>query len=452
MIKLPPLPHQKSIIEYMAPFDQFALIADCGIGKTYILLNQIEIKDYKKILVICPRSVMETAWGDDIPMFTDFSYSLVWHQKIEKRIPLLDSSRIHVINYDVIDKMYGDLLMQKYDCIILDECTFIKTHNSKRTKACIKLSKHIANRYILTGTPGFKPEKLWSPWYFMDPSTWDNKGFFQFREKYFHKIDANGLPLYFFNKKYIREINERMYRKGLRVLKDEVQAYLPKRNFIVRLLDMPADAQKIYETFDSDGVVGDIYTFFSAAQRMKLRQMANGSVINDQRGQDKKIEFIHDVKYREVERLLDEIPEEEQIIIWANFEEEFTKLADLTGFKKICGGEDNAKTIKEFKDGKIRGVIAHPKSVAHGITWTKCHINILFGLTDDLEYFQQSLDRTHRHGQIYPVDYHVLLCRYTIDVHIWDTHKKNKQLESDLTNNSTLKRLMMNRLILSELI
>lgn len=448
MIKLPPLPHQSPIIDYMKKYNQFALIADCGIGKCYIMLNQIELKQYKKILIVAPKCVMDTAWGDDIPLFSDFTFKIIWDKKFSKRASLLGNERIHIINYDVIDRMYTDLILQHYDCVILDESTFIKTHSSKRTKACLRMIRHIPNRYILTGTPGFKPEKLWSQIYFIDPKSWDGMTFWQFREKYFYEIPVGGVSMWKFNRKYTDEINERMYRKGMRVLKDEVQAYLPKRNFIVRLLDMPSDAMDIYETFDKDGIVDDIYTFFSVSQRMKLRQMANGSVINEQKGQVKTIEFIHDVKYKEVERLLeDEISPEEQVIIWANFEEEFERLHELTGFPMICGGKSNAKTIRDFKDGTIRGVIAHPKSVAHGITWTKCSINILFGLTDDLEYFQQSLDRTHRHGQLYPVDYYILLCRNTIDVAVWKCHKKNKALESALTDNSNLKKIQFNKLI-----
>lgn len=451
MIKLPPLPHQVKIIDYMSPFDQFALIGDPGIGKTCILLNIIEKKGYKKVLVICPKAVMDLAWGDDIPKFTDFDFAIIWDKDFSKRSSLLRNERIHVINYDVVGRMYDDLVKQNYDCIILDESTFIKTHSSKRTKACLNLSKHIKYRYISTGTPGSKPEKLWSQFYFIDPKTWDNKDFWKFREKYFYKIDANGLPLYFFNKKYIAEINERMYRKGLRVLKDEVQKYLPKRNFIPRLLDMPASAKKIYDTFKKDKVVGDIYTFFSVSERQKLLQMANGCLINDQRGKDRQIIELHDTKLKEVERIIeDDLEEDDQIIIWANYTEDIDRLHKLTNYPMICGGVNYTKTLRDFKDGTIKGIIAHPKSIAHGVTFIKCCNAIYYGLPDDLEYFQQSLDRNHRHGQVYPCNYYMLLCRNTIDEDILKNHKKNKILESELANQK--KNLSLNNLLIWDFI
>lgn len=62
MIKLPPLPYQINILKYMSSYDQFALLGDPGIGKTYIMLNTIESKNYQKVLVICPKCVMDTAW------------------------------------------------------------------------------------------------------------------------------------------------------------------------------------------------------------------------------------------------------------------------------------------------------------------------------------------------------------------------------------------------------
>jgi SNF2 family DNA or RNA helicase len=419
----------------MLPFDQFALIADCGIGKTYIMLNIIEQKQYKKILIVCPKAVMNTAWADDIPKFTDFSYSLVWDIKMSKRINMLGDQKIHVINYDVINTLYTELLKQNYDCIILDESTFIKTNSSKRTKSCLRLVRHIKHRYIMTATLGKNIEKYWSQFYFIDPRTWDGLNFYQFREKYFYKIDANGLPLYFFNKRYIPEINERIYRKGMRILKEEVQKYLPDRNFIVRLLDMPDVAMKKYKTFHKDGVVDNIYSFFSISQRQKLLQMANGNVINDQLGKEREIINLHNTKLNEVKRIIeDDIDEDDQILIWSCFTEDIELLHNITGYPKVCGGVNYMKSLIDFKEGKIKGIIAHPKSIGHGVTLVKCSNVIYYGLSDDLEAFQQSLDRCHRHGQTKNVNYFLLLCRGTIDEDVLNEHRKNKALENELTN------------------
>lgn len=435
----------------MFPFDYFALIADCGIGKTYCLLSIIELKNYQKVLVVAPKAVLDSAWGDDLPKFSDFTYKIIWDKDFSKRASLLGNERIHIINYDVVDRMLPDLIAQKYDCIILDESTFIKTHNSKRTKACLKLGKVIPHRYIMTGTAGSRPDKLWAQGYFINPSVWDGKKFWDFQEKYFYKIDLGGVNVYKFNKRYISEINERMYRYGLRVKKDEVQKYLPAKNFIIRVLDMPVDALKKYKTFDKDGVCDDIYTFFTLSQRQKLMQFANGCVIDDQRGKEKKIIETHDVKYKEVKRIIeDDIEEEEPILIWANYTEDIERLHKLTGYPMICGGVNYTKTVRDFKEGKLKGVIAHPKSIAHGITFIKTCNVIYFGLPDDLEYFQQSLDRVHRHGQWRSVNYYILLCRDTIDEDILKSHRKNKLLESELMDQK--KNFSLTHLILSELI
>jgi len=453
MIKLPPLPYQINILKYMSSYDQFALLGDPGIGKTYIMLNTIESKNYQKVLVICPKCVMDTAWGDDIPNMTDFTYKIIWDKDFSKRSAMFGNERIHIINYDVVSRLYKDILAQNYDCIILDESTFVKTHNSKRTKACHKLIRHIKNRYILTGTVGYKVDKIWAMFYFVDPRTWDGMNFYQFREKYFFKIESGGIPMYFFNKKYTEEINARIFRKGLRVLKSEVQKYLPEKIFIKHLLDMPQKAKDIYDTFDEHGVCGDIFTFFSIVQRTKLMQMANGSIINDQMGQDKEIIFLHDVKLKEVDRLLeDEIPQEEQVIIWANFEEDFAKLHELTGYPMICGGVNYKQTVRDFKDGKIKGIIAHPKSISWGVTFIKCHYNIYYGLPDDLECFSQSLDRCHRQGQKNNVTIYLLLCRDTIDEAILKIHEKNKTLENTLSYDDTLKSSNFRILVGSNLI
>lgn len=378
---------------------------------------------------------MESAWMDDVPLFSDKTVEIIYHYKMDKRREMLNNSTadIIVVNYEVIEKLYPEIVKKGFDMCVLDESTFIKNPTSKRTKAVLKLSKHIPNRFIATATPGKSPERYWSQWAFIDPETWDGKSFWKFRDKYFFEIKLpTGMSIWKYNINHDNEIRERMYRNGIRLTKDECAPYLPEKIFELRIVDLPTKAMSAYNKMKKDSYIDDydLAAFFSHTNRIKLKQIANGWVIDDERGRERSVHQIHSEKINETEVIIDSLPENEPVIIWANYKEEIDALHKKFGFPTVCGSSKNPlQVISDFKKGKLRGVIAHPQSVAHGVTWTICSHVIFFGLPDDVELFSQAMDRVHRHGQKNIVNYFIILSRNTIDMRLWENHKLSKAQE-----------------------
>lgn len=77
--------------------------------------------------------------------------------------------------------------------------------------------------------------------------------------------------------------------------------------------------------------------------------------------------------------------------------------------------KDKDESIRAFKDGRARFLVAHPASAAHGLTFTNCSLQIFYSLDFSWERYEQARARIHRAGQVNRCTYVYILCRNTID-------------------------------------
>jgi SWI/SNF-related matrix-associated actin-dependent regulator 1 of chromatin subfamily A len=147
--------HQKESIYYAAS-RKFSLLAlEQGLGKTATAASVSIVMDFKRTLIICP-SVVKWSWFRDLTSdtfkFHPMYFSIVDANKSRGITGFQE--KFVIINYDIVSK-YKELLTSKhFDCIIFDECHYLKG-NTLRTKACIELVRHHkdAKVILLSGTP-----------------------------------------------------------------------------------------------------------------------------------------------------------------------------------------------------------------------------------------------------------------------------------------------------------
>ena len=85
---------------------------------------------------------------------------------------------------------------------------------------------------------------------------------------------------------------------------------------------------------------------------------------------------------------------------------------------------EGEKDLRDWNDGKIEALLAHPASTAYGLNMQKGgHYIVWFGTGWNLELYQQANARLHRQGQPHPVTVYKLVCQGTID------ERANKALE-----------------------
>lgn len=156
-------PYQRGSIAY-AMARQHVLIGDQpGLGKTPIAICLCNERQAERILVICPASI-RLQWVAKIRQWSTMRYPMTIHTIMNGRHGVHPKAQWTVVSYDLArtEAIGKALAREKYDVLILDEAHYLKTSDSRRTRAIFGGGDHplftpIAERsasvVALTGTP-----------------------------------------------------------------------------------------------------------------------------------------------------------------------------------------------------------------------------------------------------------------------------------------------------------
>ena len=128
--------------------------SDPGTGKTRGALEFFAERRRaggKSALVICPKTLMESAWGGDIQKFVpDMQYVLAYAQN--RAEAFATATDIYITNTDAVRWLKGQKprFWARFDTLIVDEISFFKHRSSQRSKALAKIAKHFQFRAGMT--------------------------------------------------------------------------------------------------------------------------------------------------------------------------------------------------------------------------------------------------------------------------------------------------------------
>ena len=183
-----PFAHQLASFREFRDADSFGLFFEQGTGKTKAVID-IDVSNYlhekiSAILVIAPNSVHNQWEEQQFPLHCAIPYeSYIWegtpvtyNQKrdINRFFKMSSDSKLKVFFVNV-EAFQGDSILpwvakfvrDEAPSIILDESSFIKNGQAKRSKRIRRLNEY-GKRRILTGTPAPKsPVNLWSQFDFL---------------------------------------------------------------------------------------------------------------------------------------------------------------------------------------------------------------------------------------------------------------------------------------------
>lgn len=423
--------HQRKAADFiLARKGQGALFMEVGTGKTLTVLEifkLLRIEEPKlKMLVICPISLINAAWGEDIKKFTNYTYCSLRGD--------VTNADIYVINYEsyALERYQNLINGLELDMVVLDESSKIRNPKARITKTLLHNRLNFRYRVIMSGTPApNSPEEYWSQIKFVSNAL--PESFYRFRNLYM-KLDRNGQEAGYVHPMKLGE----MFRKGFKyVLKDkekfmlEIQPVcfwakksecldLPETVDVVREVTLSAGQMKVYRDMKKHMVAeinNDIVLANVALTKyLRLRQITSGFAIN-QMGEPSDI--TDNSKVNELMELLEEIGDK-QVIIWCQFHREFDMISKhLKSFSTLYSlTKDRDKSIEDFKTGKVQYLLAHPKSGGHGLTFTNCDTMIFFSIDYSFEGIEQARGRIHRPGQVSKCTYIYLLAKDTLDFEI----------------------------------
>jgi len=463
-----PFKHQKDAVASCHNTDMYnyAYLMEMGTGKTLTALIDLLLLNNKDIVecavVLAPKSVYRN-WMKEINTFisSDYDYKVnTWEPSMidpytkenlstEKFFVAGRESKLHVflMNIESLSTPKGmnylSAFLSRKDLsrtmMIVDESTTIKTPTAKRTKNLIKITKDIAYKRILTGTPVTKsPLDIYTQFAFLDTKILGQSNYYAFRARYAKIINrptsgGRHFPL-ITGYQRLEELEEKIYTHAFRVKKEECTD-LPDKVYQKRFVTMSEKQLVAYESLRRNAMfIFNDNTTTSVnrlSQIVKLHQVCCGFTINDD-GE------IHDVPNKRYDELLNVLEESDgKVIIWANYRHNIQtitqKLKDKYGDTSTAafyGDTDNQVRMDLVENFQNKGhdltyLVANPKTGGYGITLTASHTVVYFSNNYDLEIRLQSEDRAHRIGQKNKVTYVDFVCKGTVDEKIL-TALKNK--------------------------
>lgn len=427
-----------------------ALFWDCGLGKTLGALDVFrrlrEKNPALKMMIFCPISLIEAAWGEDIVKFTDYKYCNLRKTKIK------DTFDIYIVNFESTARFEDRLreLFRRHEFIgVIDESSKIKNNTSQITKRMLSLRHMMKHRLILSATPAPNIEtEYWPQITFVRDGVF-HRSFFAFKNKLFYLGRGNqrmsataGRDAYFKGFKLCitddnrKKISDRISPFCHWANKEECLD-LPEMVDQTRLIILGKQQERLYKKMKSDLIVelseeNVIVAQIALTKIMKLRQITSGFLI-DEHGQSH--DLPENPKFRELGETLEQIGDK-QVIIWCQFKHEIQKiqshLAENNHAVGVLSGQTGNKddVINRFKAGDIKYLIAHPRSAAHGLTFVNCSYMIFYSLDYSVDSYLQASCRIHRPGQKNKCTNIHLLCENTIDTEIMAIVKNKEEMSS----------------------
>lgn len=154
-----PYYHQLRIAEFLTRNPRSYCFAGMGTGKTrsacWAADYLMTVGVVKRALVVCPKSLMYSAWVDDIAATCIHRTHTVLYGDRSKREHLIATrdTDFDIINFDGVEILRPQLERKQYDLIIVDESTAYKDADTKRWAALKALVTATTRVWALTGTP-----------------------------------------------------------------------------------------------------------------------------------------------------------------------------------------------------------------------------------------------------------------------------------------------------------
>ena len=406
-----PRPYQTLALEFMLQNPRNALWASMGMGKTSTTLTYLDwlnMIEPTKTLVIAPKRVAASTWVDEAEKWQhldNIKVSPIIGTQDQRIGALKADANVHTINYEnlpwLIETMGKDF---NYDTIVADESTRLKSYRGrsggKRAKALSTVAHTKAKRFIeLTGTPS--PNgliDLWGQIYFLDAGERLGRSYTAFLDRWFKSISIGGNQ---FAKRYEpQEYAQLQIQCALRdiCLTLDAKDYFDlgdTLNFTIEV-ELPSKARELYDKMEKEmffeiatlGQKHEVEAMNAASRTVKCLQLANGAIYTDSQGSRQE---VHDLKLQALESIVNEsggMP----VLVAYHFKSDLERL--LKAFPQGKELDDNPQTIRDWNQGKIPVLFAHPASAGHGLNLQDGgNILAFFGHWWNLEEYQQIIER-----------------------------------------------------------
>lgn len=406
-----PFSHQRDTASFLTLHRRAFCFNEQGTGKTS---SVIWAADYlmtqnaiKRVLVLCPLSIMQSAWEADLFKFAMHRSCAIAHSySKDNRIKAIKSeAEFVIINYDGLEIVKNEINEAKFDLIVVDEANAYKNVSTKRWKTLVSIIRADTWVWMLTGTPASQsPTDAYGLAKIINPSGVP-KFFGAFRDMVMQKITQfKWLP-----KPSSERVLHEVLQPAIRFTKEECLD-LPDMTYVTREVPLTSQQIKFYETIRKNMMAiaagEEITTVNAAANLNKLLQLSCGAVYSDS---GEIVAF--DAKSR-MHALLEVIEEaSHKVIVFAPFRHAIEIIAEELKAKSIScevihGGISATKRTEIFAKFQTEEnphvLVIQPQAAAHGVTLHAANVVVWWGPITSIETYLQANARVHRAGQRNP--------------------------------------------------
>ena len=407
-----PFDHQKETAAFLTMNNKGLVLNDIGTGKTQSALwaadYLMNTKVIKKVLIISPLSTLERVWGDGIFMGFPHRKFVVLHGTAERRRRLLTQDvDFYIVNHDgfgvIADDVHG-----MFDLVIVDEAAILRNPSTRRFKHFRKrtAANPETRLWLMTGTPTPNdPTDAWALAKLVD-SPYCTSTYTAFKDQVMVKMGQ----WKFSPRPDAMATVSHILQPSVRYTRDECFD-LPETIIQTRKVELTAEQTKYYKAMLKDliaevsGAVassGPIRAVNEAVKVQKLVQIACGVAYGDE-GQN--IELDASPRVKLVKELIEEVGE--KVIVFVPLtgtlhmlERELSKHWSVAVVNGQVSASKRDVIFKDFQDSKEPHVlIAHPGTMAHGLTLTTASTIIWYGPVNSNETYVQANGRIERIGK-----------------------------------------------------
>ena len=406
-----PFAHQKQTSEFLTLNRKAFCFNEQGTGKTASVIwatdYLISLGVLRRVLVICPLSIMKSAWQADLFKFAIHRTCDVAYGDAKQRTKIINQGAEYVIiNFDGVEIVKKTIAEGGFDLIVVDEASAYKNAQTTRWKTLKEVASKVKGIWMLTGTPAaqspvdaFGLAKLINP---------DNtpKFYGAFRDQVMYKVGTfRWVP-----KANAQEVVHRVLQPAIRFEKDQCLD-LPDVTFVERDAPLTPQQVKYYRLLKKQMMMsagGEQVTAVNAATSInKLLQISGGAVYTDTR---EVIEFDVSNRLRVILEVIEEASH--KVLVFVPYTHTIELLnAYLTKNGVSCEIINGAVSVNKRHDiiNKFqtsedpRVLIIQPQAASHGLTLTAANVIIWYAPVTSVETYLQANARINRPGQKNPM-------------------------------------------------
>jgi len=403
-----PFAHQRTTAEFLTINHRAFCFNEAGTGKTS---SVIWAADYlmaqgaiKRVLVICPLSIMYSAWQNDVMNTAMHRSVAVAHGPAHKRKKIIEGGyEFVVINYDGVQIVREDIEKGGFDLIVIDEANAYKSPSTTRWKTLAKMLRPETRLWMLTGTPASQsPVDAYGLAKLVCPQNvpkfsmaWRDKVMYQqSRFKWLPRTTA-------------KDDVFKALQPAIRFAKDECLD-LPDVMYQTRDIPLTAQVEKYYKALKEQMLIeaagAQVTAVNAAANLNKLLQISGGAVYTDTK---EVIEFDISPRLNALMEVIEET--DHKVLIFVPYRhtiEVVAKHLNKHGISnEVINGAvsatDRASIISRFQSmDEPRVLIIQPQSASHGVTLTKADTVVFWSPVMSVETYLQCIARMDRVGQV----------------------------------------------------